>query len=260
MNRKVIQLVFFLCFCFSTNAQVYYIAHRGASYDAPENTLASAKMAWKVNADAVEIDIHLSKDNKIMVIHDDNTKRTTGEDYDVTNTNSVILRKLDAGSHKSKKFKGEKIPLLEEVIKTIPKGKKLVVELKSRDNVLPKMEQILTNNKKLNQLIFICFDKETIIKVKKAYPENNCYWLCSNKEAFFANFQSVAEAGIDGLGLRYSIIDEHVMELSEKYKLDMITYTVNDSEEAKRLINLGVRKITTDRPEWLKNEINNFSK
>ena len=132
-----------------SNTQVTYIAHRGASYDAPENTLAAAKLAWEMNVDAVEVDIHLSKDNKIMVIHDGNTKRTTGEDFIVIDTNSDVLRKLDAGSFKGEKFKGEKIPFLEEIIETIPEGKKLVVELKSRDHVLPKMEQILKNNKKL---------------------------------------------------------------------------------------------------------------
>lgn len=259
MIKNSIQITaIFLSICFSMNAQnaqIYYIAHRGASYDAPENTLASAKLAWKMNADAVEIDIQLSKDNQIMVIHDSNTKRTTGENYIVMNTNSDVLRKLDAGSHKGKKYKGEKIPFLEEEIKALPKGKKLVVELKSRDNVLPKMEEIFQNHKKLNQLIFISFDKETIIKVKKLYPKNLCYWLCNHKEQLLANIQSVAEAGIDGLNLKYDIIDEQVMELSRKYKLDMAAYTVNDPEEAKRLINLGVRQITTDRPEWLKNQM-----
>ena len=255
MNQTITHTVLvYLFVCFTANAQITYIAHRGASYDAPENTIASAKLAWKMNADAVECDIHLSKDNQIMVIHDDNTKRITGEDYDVIHTNSDVLRKLDAGAYKGKKYKGEKIPFLEELIKTIPKGKKLVIELKSRDNVLPKMEQILQNNKKLNQLIFISFDKETIIKVKKSYPENLCYWLCNNKEYLLANIQSVAEAGIDGLDLKYNIIDAQTMELLNKYKLDIVTYTVNDPEEARRLINLGVKQITTDRPEWLKNQ------
>ena len=73
------------------NAQVQIIAHRGASYLAPENTVASAKLAWELGADAVEVDIFLSKDNRIMVIHHPNTKRTSGKDYEVKNTSSDIL-------------------------------------------------------------------------------------------------------------------------------------------------------------------------
>ena len=244
-----------LCICLSANAQVIFIAHRGASWDAPENTLASVNMAWAMDVEVVEIDIHLSKNNKIMVIHDDNTIRTTGEDYDVINTNSKVLRKLDAGSFKGEQFKGEKIPFLEEVIGTIPAGKKLVVELKSRDNVLPGLKKIMKNNKKASQLIFICFDKETIIKIKEAFPENHCYWLCSNRDFMLANIHSVAQAGLDGVGFRFSIIDEHVMELVQKLDLELFTYTVNEPDEARRLINLGVRQIATDRPEWLKNQI-----
>ena len=258
MNKRVVQTaLWFLCVCLAANAQITYIGHRGASYDAPENTLASVNLAWKMDVDAVEIDIHLSKDNQIIVIHDDNTKRITGKDHAVIDTNSDVLRKLDVGSHKDSKFKGEKLPLLEEVIATIPKGKKLVVELKSSDNVLPKMAQILNNNDKSSQLVFISFDKEAIIKVKQSYPQNPCYWLCNNKEFLLANIRSVADAGLDGINLKYNIIDEQTMELSRKYGLDMITYTVNDPEEAKRLIRLGVKQITTDRPEWLKNQMNN---
>ena len=238
-----------------SDTQVTYIAHRGASYDAPENTVASAQLAWKMNTDAVEIDIHLSKDNEIMVIHDGHTQRITDENYIIMDTDSKVLRTLDAGSLKDIKFKGEKIPFFEEIIETIPQGKKLVVELKSRDNVLPKMEQILRNHPKLNQLIFISFDKETIIKVKKAFPVNLCYWLCNDKALLLENIQSVADAGLDGINLHYNIIDEQTMELAKKYGLDMISYTVNDPEQARRLIQLGVKQITSDRPEWLKNQL-----
>ena len=77
---------------------VEIIAHRGASHDAPENTLAAVSLGWKRNADAVEVDVYLSKDNQVVVIHDKNTKRTTGHDGLVREMNWAQLRKLDAGS------------------------------------------------------------------------------------------------------------------------------------------------------------------
>src|SRR5690606_25591938 len=102
-------LVFFVL---NLTAQNTYIAHRGASYDAPENTVTAAKLAWEQGADAVECDIHLSKDNRIMVIHDKDTKRTCSnkKNLSIADSPSTLLRDLDAGSWKDKKYKGEKIP------------------------------------------------------------------------------------------------------------------------------------------------------
>ncbi|HZI31523.1 MAG TPA: glycerophosphodiester phosphodiesterase family protein, partial [Candidatus Binatia bacterium] len=106
------------------------IAHRGASYDAPENTLAAVNLAWQQNADAVEVDVHLSKDRKLVVIHDDNTRRTGGVDDKVSEQTLSKLRSLDVGCWKGKQWTGEKVPLLEEVLAAIPEGRRLFVELK----------------------------------------------------------------------------------------------------------------------------------
>ncbi|MEW6306614.1 MAG: glycerophosphodiester phosphodiesterase family protein, partial [Verrucomicrobiota bacterium] len=109
----------------ATSGAVEIIAHRGASYDAPENTMASVKLGWKQKADGVEIDIWLTKDGKIILLHDENTKRTTGVDKKVHEQTFDELRRQDAGSWKDPKFKGEKLPTLDEVLKTVPKGKRL---------------------------------------------------------------------------------------------------------------------------------------
>src|SRR5512145_1354795 len=80
--------------------KIAFIAHRGESGSAPENSLAAFRLAWEVNADAVELDIHLSKDNRIVVIHDANTKKTSRQHFIIKNTDSEVLRKLDVGSFK----------------------------------------------------------------------------------------------------------------------------------------------------------------
>ncbi len=253
---KHLALTSFCCVLFSmAQAQVQFIAHRGASYLAPENTIASDKLAWELGTDAVELDIHLSKDSKIMSIHDSSTKRTSGQDFKIKETDSAILRKLDVGSFKDAKYKGEKIPFLEEVLQTIPSGKKLVIELKSGSNVFPQLKEIIKKSGKLSQLIFICFDWETILEAKHIYPKNSCYWLCGNKEALMKKMKEVTASGIDGLDLDYSIIDQEVMTEANKYKLDVVAYTVDNPEEAKRLIGLGVKGITTNRPDWLKEQV-----
>jgi len=255
--REVITSLLFLSFFVPANGQVTYIAHRGASFLAPENTVSSAKLAWKLGVDAVEADIHLSKDNKIMVIHDSNTKRTTGQDFKVKETNSETLRKLDAGSIKDEKYKGEKIPFLSEIIKTVPPGKKLVIELKSRNDVFPELKKAVRKCRK--QMILISFDKPTIISAKQLFPEIPCYWLCGNKEALMSNIKSIADAGLEGVDVDYSIVDEKMMEMTKKLKLDVVVYTLDDPVVAKRLIGYGVKGITSNRADWIKKQVNSSS-
>jgi len=239
------------------HAQIPIIAHRGASYLAPENTLASAKLAWELNADAVEIDIYLSKDNRIMVMHDSHTGRTAGKDKDlvIRDTPSEVLRTLDVGSYKDEKYKGEKIPFLEEELELLPPGKELVIEIKCKSEVIPYMKKVLKKYGKNKKYQFISFDLQTILDTKKAFPKKACYWLCNNTEALMKNINTVAESDLDGISLKYSIVDEEVMKLAQSLGMEVWTWTVNDAEEAKRLVNLGVKGITTDRPGWLREQI-----
>ena len=124
------------------------IAHRGASYLAPENTLASTLLAWKLKADAVEVDVYLSKDNRIVVIHDRTTKRTSGVNLNVAQTTAEELRQLDVGRFKNKKYAGEKIPFLEEIIATVPPKKKLYVEVKCGPEIVPLLKQVIEQSGK----------------------------------------------------------------------------------------------------------------
>ena len=118
------------------------VAHRGASFDAPENTVASAKLGWNQDADAVEIDIYLSKDGRIVVLHDPDTKRTTGVVGKAAEMSSSDLRALDAGSWKGTAWKDEKIPFLEEIIATVPAGRRLFIEIRCGPEILPELERV----------------------------------------------------------------------------------------------------------------------
>src|SRR5438552_9814499 len=106
------------------------IAHRGASHDAPENTLASVNLAWRQHADAVEIDVQFSKDGKLVVIHDNSTRRTGRVNKKVSEQTLSELRRLDVGRWRGRTWSGQRIPTLDEVLATVPHGKRLYVELK----------------------------------------------------------------------------------------------------------------------------------
>ncbi len=238
-------------------AQPFYIAHRGASYLAPENTVASAMLAWELGADAVEIDIYLSSDNKVMVIHDKDTKRICkGEDNKVIkSTSSADLRKLDAGIWKGERFKGEKIPFLSEIIETVPEGKTLVVEIKCGSEVIPAMKECIDKSGKSDQIVFISFGWETILDTRKAFPGNKCYWLSSDKSVLKKKIKESADNGLDGVNLHYNVVDKKVVKAAFSRGLEVLAWTVDNPEEARRLIRLGVTKITTNRPAWLKKQL-----
>jgi glycerophosphoryl diester phosphodiesterase len=131
-----------------TNSSMEIIAHRGSSHEAPENTLAAIRLAWRQHADAVEIDVHLSKDGHLVAIHDDNTRKTAGRKKKVRDQTLAELRALDAGSWKHRKWAGEKIPTLAEVLETIPETKRLFIEVKCGVEVLPALEQVVKESGK----------------------------------------------------------------------------------------------------------------
>ena len=254
---KIIAFVLILTTCTfaSVKSQIAYIGHRGASYLAPENTVASAKLAWELGTDAVEIDIYLTKDNKVMVHHDKNTKRQTGVDLAIKDTDSDELRKLDAGSFKDEKYKGEKIPFLEEIIETIPEGKTLVVEIKCGSEVLPFVKEIINASGKKDQIEFISFGWQTILDAKKMMPENKCYWLSAIGAEVKMKIKDASQSGLDGLDLRNAIIDKKLMKRANDLGLEVLCWTVDDPQEAKRLAALGVKGITTNRPAWLREQL-----
>src|SRR5512139_2814209 len=110
-------------------SQPVIFAHRGASAHAPENTLAAFELALAQQADAIELDVKLTVDGQVIVLHDATVDRTTGSHGRVRDLSLAQLRSLDAGSFYSEKYRGEKIPTLEEVFETVGKRAFINVEL-----------------------------------------------------------------------------------------------------------------------------------
>src|SRR5437899_10037499 len=137
---------------------VEIIAHRGASHDAPENTLAAVNLAWQQNADAVEIDVHLSRDGQLVVIHDENTRKTAGWNKNVSEQTLPELRRLDVGRWKGRQWAGAKIPVLAEVLGALPAGKRLFIEVKSGDAFIPAFaDEFARSRAKPEQIVLIGF-------------------------------------------------------------------------------------------------------
>lgn len=264
MKRFIAQALFclFIVSISGCTKSVEIIAHRGASYIAPENTMASVMLAWEKGVDA-EIDVHLSKDNQILVIHDASTKRTGQIDLEVKETEHQELRKIDVGSFKSEEYAGEQIPFLADIIKTIPPGRKLYVEIKCGKEVLPILEKLITESGKISQIVIIGFDLETVTLSKKLIDVPT-YWLKGTEkdketeEWIPHNPQLVQIAennGLDGLDVHYAGITKEFMDAVKASGQKLYVWTVDDPEEAIRLVRLGVAGITTNRPELLRQQL-----
>jgi len=234
-----------------------FVGHRGASYLAPENTLSAIKLAWELGAYGAECDVMLTADKKVVLFHDKNTKKLTGQNLSVEEATWEVLKPLVVIPRETNRpeYTNETIPLLEDVLAVIPEDRMLVIEIKTGPEILPHLREVIAQHWERGKISFIAFDFETIKQAKALYPEVNCYYLSSFKSDTNKHFDAVVESGLDGVDLRYNIIDEELMERCNASGLDVWCWTVNDPEMAKKMQQLGVSAVTTDRPAWLKSNM-----
>lgn len=246
------------------------VAHRGASHDAPENTLAAEKLAWKQNADAVETDIWLTRDGKIVVSHDKNAKRTAGRDALVSDLTLAELRELDAGKWKGQQFSGEKLPTLDEQIALIPAGKRMFVEIKDGPALVPELVRCLERTKSSPQTItIISFNYESLKECRKLLPAYKTQYLVgyrapNAKAAPNAKKQPtldevIAEAKaakLTGLDLQstWPLTPADTKKIKDA-GLELHVWTVDDPAVAKHWIELGAISVTTNRPGFLREQL-----
>jgi glycerophosphoryl diester phosphodiesterase len=247
--------------CSSTASAQMIVAHRGASHDAPENTLSAFRLAWHQGADGAEGDFYLTADNQIVCIHDDNTQRTAGTKLAVEKSTLAQLRELEYGAWKDSKFVGEPIPTLDEVIDTVPAGKKLVIELKSKLRIVPKLVQTLRKHEaRPIEFHVITFDAATAAEFKKQMPSIKTHWLTSfQRNTPLASYHptaaeiaaTVKKIGVDGVGVKnmLEVVDaDFVATLKAAGCSEFHVWTVDDVEAAKIYQSLGAIGVTTNVP------------
>jgi glycerophosphoryl diester phosphodiesterase len=267
MNKNAICLAVVMNTLLATSsvAAVQIIAHRGASHDAPENTLSSFKLGYQQNADADELDIYLTRDNKIVVIHDGDTGRISGVTNKIATSTSEELRRLDVGKWGPWKGKGftEKIPLLEEVLPLIPEGKRLFIEIKCGPEVLPELKRVLAKSGKTpSQTVIIGFGYEVVKEAKATLPNVEACWLVTRdkKSKEYPPIEDLIPkakaANLDGLDLEAGFpIDKTFVQKVHSAGLKLYTWTVDDPAIARQQAEAGVDGITTNRPGWLREQL-----
>jgi glycerophosphoryl diester phosphodiesterase len=243
------------------------VGHRGASGDAPENTLAAFRLAWEQGADGIEGDYRLSADGRVVCVHDADMKRLAGVPLVVRDSSFEQLRALDVGSWKGEPWAGEKIPALEEVLAEVPAGKLLVIELKTGPEIVePLAAAIERSTVPASQILLIAFDDETIAACKRRLPDVKCHWLTAYKLQEDGRstptpdevVATIRRIGADGLGSesKPEVFNEVFVRRLRAGGVDEFhVWTVDDPEVARFYRRLGAWGLTTNRPGKLREEL-----
>ncbi|MCU4164371.1 glycerophosphodiester phosphodiesterase [Carboxylicivirga caseinilyticus] len=243
------------------------IAHRGESFDTPENSLKAINKAWNEGAEAVEIDVHLTSDNHIAVIHDANTHRTGNRKIKISESTLKEIKTIDIGIKYSKKYVGERIPSLEEVFNTIPKNGKLIIEIKCDKKIIPHIVELLKKHENTEKKIeFIAFNLNTLSKLKEKLPNYKMLWLL-DLDYYWPSWLVIGNKGrilrklkknnLDGINCwAGKKLNKRFIFFFKNHNYAVYSWTVNDPLKAKELLNNGIDAITTDRAAWLKQQLN----
>lgn len=228
-------------------------AHRGASAHAPENTLAAFELALTQKADAVELDVKLSADGRVVVHHDTTVDRTTDGHGRVKDLKLAELRSLDAGGWFSEKFRGEKIPTLDEVFESIGKRTFINVELTNystpRDQLVETVCMLVKKHKVQKHILFSSFFASNLSKARSFLPDVPRGLLASpgllgtwarSFEFSFGKYQALHPAVRDA--------SQQQVARVHRLKRRVNVWTVNDEQDMRRLFGWHVDGIFTDDP------------
>lgn len=241
-------------------AEPFLVAHRGASHDAPENTLPAFELAWEQGADAIEGDFHLTSDGRIVCIHDFDTQRVSGTKRIVKSSTLEELRTLDAGEWFHPKWKGVRIPTFQEVAATVPAGKNLYIEVKCGPEIVPELlREIQVSGLQDSQIAIISFNAPVIREMKEQAPQFKALWLTSFEKVSPLKpsedevLATLREIKADGFSSRADarLTSEYINTLSNA-GFEYHCWTVDAPEVARKFLKLGALSVTTNRPAFLR--------
>jgi len=228
---------------------VLNIAHRGASGRFPENTLKAFAAAMDAGAQMCELDVQLTIDGTVVVIHDETVERTTDGRGAVRSMTLEELKRLDAGIRFGGEFAGERIPTLEEVM-TLAEGRcGLNIEIKSA-GVERKVCELIVGRRALATAMISSFDWDALAVVRHFQPRVRVGLLASQWPARLVG--AAFELKAESINPRSDIVTEDLCIAAHERNLSVYTWTVDEPAEMRRLIAFGVDGIMTNYPERLR--------
>ncbi|MGM1022652.1 MAG: glycerophosphodiester phosphodiesterase [Bacillota bacterium] len=234
--------------------KVINFAHRGASGVCPENTMPAFRHALELGATGIETDVQRTQDGHLVLIHDESLERTTGCALDVRDITLEELNTLDAGDWFDEKFRGERVPLLDELLELAQSSDAIInLELKNSIYLYPGMEEEViaaVRRFRLEQRVIISsFNHESLALCAQLAPEIRTGALYI--EIMVRPAEYASRFGVTALHAYKQVVTPEAV--SEALALGVVyhPWTVNEPEEMKRLLEAGVNGIITDYPDRL---------
>jgi len=224
-------------------------AHRGASYVAPENTLSAMSAAVESGAEFAELDVGLTRDGQVVLMHDRTVDRTTNGTGDLGAFSLEELEALEAGSWFSEEFGGEPIPTLREVIQFARGKLKLNIEIKtSREEpaIAAAVVEIIRSEGFVKDCMVTSFSRETVEEVKRIAPEIRTGFIFGEDYP-----EDVFEGGWEVLSANHEVVDSLFVARAIQGGKSVHVWTVDERDLMLRLIGLGVDGIISNRPALL---------
>ncbi len=232
-------------------------AHRGAKSVAPENTLPAFQAALEMGVDGIELDVQLSKDGVLVVMHNFTVDETTDGHGNVGDFTAAELARLDAGSHFSPDFAGVGVPTLEQVLDLVAGRCRLNVEIKSRDPLggdeADVLAALIRRRNLYDQVLVSSFNPIALIKLRLLDPAVPLALLYYGRPlpSFLAQVWRSPAMRPQALHPHHPLVDAELIALARTIPAQVNTWTVNDVDEARRLAALGVDAIMSDVPDQL---------
>ncbi|SIR01515.1 glycerophosphoryl diester phosphodiesterase [Alkalispirochaeta americana] len=231
------------------------IAHRGASGYAPENTLPAMERAIQQNAQGLELDVQLTADGQVVVIHDWTLDRTTSGTGAVKDLSLKEIQAHDAGSWKDSSFAGTRVPTLQEVIDLIPDTLLLNVEIKiqafDRRDIETPVVDILKKNNRLEHTVISSFNHECLSKVHQL--DKTVKLGCLYEANLMNPLEYFEQMGVEfySVHLDHDYVSAPIVDLFHAQGLQVYSWTVNTRETAQALQGMGIDGVITNYPDML---------
>ncbi|MFE4898724.1 glycerophosphodiester phosphodiesterase [Peribacillus butanolivorans] len=259
--------------------KIVNIAHRGASGYAPEHTIPAYQLGEQMKGDYIEIDLQMTKDGKLIAMHDEKVDRTTNGTGLVKDLTLAEIKKLDAGSWFNEKYpqfaktkyKGLVVPTLEEVFKKFGRQANYYIETKSPE-VYPGMEEellevlkdykMVDSKGRTKNVLIQSFSKESLLKVHDMNPKLPLVQLFSYKnQATISDkeLESIKEYAI-GVGPNFPKVDGQYVKMVRNHGLQFHPYTVNERADMKKALEWGATGLFTNYPDVFNEVIKEFKK
>ena len=246
----------------SSPSNFLIIGHRGGAELVPENTISAIQKALDMNVDRIEIDIHQTKDNQLILMHDLTLDRTTNGHGLIKDYTLNELLDLDAGSKFNSSFQNEKIPSLTEVLNLVNGRKELIIEVKKGNEYYPNIEEnlvrLIHENQAQDWIIIHSFSTKVIEKIHSLSPEIRLHKLFIGNLPFsnyiysdhleyfnFDNYDYISEYSIN-----YHFATRKIINYLKSTGKKVNIWTVNDHQSIEDLLHLGVNGIITDNPTY----------